>query len=127
MYSLTRLIFRLLAGKPLAQLIVGIILIPVGGLLSFAAMASDYIYPYWIIAGIVLAIVGIVLIVRGARALLKPKPSVQQAFFMSQGQYPANGQPQPSYPPYGQPQYPPQAPYGQQPQQNYEQIQYPQQ
>ncbi|HEU5226560.1 MAG TPA: hypothetical protein VFU49_02030, partial [Ktedonobacteraceae bacterium] len=130
MYSLGRLLFRALAGKPLAQLIVGIGLIPAGGLLSFAAMSGDYIYPYWIVAGVAFAIIGIIFIVRGAAALLRPKPSVQQAFFASQGQYPPQapygqsqypqqapyGQPQSPYPqqaPYGQPQYP-QAPYGQQ-------------
>jgi len=107
LYSLGRLLFRALAGKPLAQLIVGIVLIPAGGLLSFAAMSGDYIYPYWIVAGIVFAIIGVILIIRGAVALFRPKPSVQQAYFASQGQYPPQA-------PYGQPQYP-QAPYGQPP------------
>src|SRR5690242_14676577 len=106
LYSLGRLLFRMLAGRPVAQVIVGIALIPAGGLLSFAAMSGDYIYPYWIVAGIAFAIIGIIFIVRGAAALLRPKPSVQQAFFAGQGQYPQMA-------PYGQPQYPQQAPYGQ--------------
>lgn len=129
MFSLGRLLFRVLAGRPLAQIIVGIALIPAGGLLSFAAMSGDYVYPYWIVAGIAFAVIGIVFIIRGATALFRPKPSVQQAYFASQGQYPyppqapyeqsyppqAYGQPPSAYPPqaYGQPQYP-QAPYGQQ-------------
>jgi len=107
-----------LAGRPLAQLLVGIALIPAGGLLSFAAMSGDYIYSYWIVAGIAFAIIGIIFIIRGATALLRPKPSVQQAYFASQGQYSyppqaPYGQPYPPQP-YGQPPYP-QAPYGQPP------------
>ncbi len=158
MYSLTRLLFRALRGRPLLQVIVGILLIPVGGLISFAAMSGSdgYIYPYWIIAGIVFAIVGIIFIVRGAMTLVKPKPSVQRvmgqpASYMGPNQYaqqPPYGSPQypsqgqgyvpPAYPPqppaYGQPQMPysqPQAygqgQYPQYPQQPYEQVQYPQQ
>jgi len=132
LYSLTRLLFRALDGKPVPQIIVGIILIPVGGLISFAAMSGDYIYPYWIIAGIVFAIVGVIFIVRGATTLFKPKPSVQQAMLR---QNPYTGPGQYAQQPYGQPQYPPQAPYSQpqyyppqpygQPQQNYEQFHYP--
>jgi hypothetical protein len=148
LYSLTRLLFRALDGKPVPQIIVGIILIPVGGLISFAAMSSDYIYPYWIIAGIVFAVVGVIFIIRGATTLFKPKPSMQQAMlrqnpYTGPGQYAQQGYASPQYPPqapygqpqyypppqasYGQPQYypPPQAPYGQQ--QNYEQFQYPKQ
>ncbi|HLX41730.1 MAG TPA: hypothetical protein VKR42_14445 [Ktedonobacteraceae bacterium] len=136
MYSLTRLLFRALNGKPLLQVIVGILLIPVGGLISYAAMSGSdgYVYPYWIVGGIVFAIVGVVFIIRGAKTLLKPKPSVQQMPYTGPNQYaqqPAYGQPQ--YPPqaYSQPQYPPQAysqpqqiPYSQS--QAYEQAQYPQ-
>ncbi len=119
MYSLMRLLFRALNGKPVAQIIVGIIMIPVGALISIAAMIGNgqYIYPYWIVAGIAIAIIGIVFIVRGAKARNLPKPSVQQAAYSAPGQYappPAYGQPQAPYgqpPVYGQPQ--PQAPYAQ--------------
>lgn len=154
MYSLTRLLFRALNGKPVAQVIVGIALIPAGILISIASMSGEYIYPYWVIAGIVFAIVGVIFIVRGAKTLLKPKPLVQQSY-IAPNQY---AQPQPyaapnPYP-YGQQQpyvAPNQyAPYGQQPQpqqsyanpnpyapqqqsymppaysQPYEQVQYPQ-
>jgi hypothetical protein len=117
LYSLMRLLFRALNGKPRAQLIVGIVMIPVGGLISIAAMIGngDYIYPYWIVAGIAVAIIGIVFIVRSAKALSKPKPSMPQAAYSAPGQYappPAYGQP----PVYGQPQVPygqPPAPYAQ--------------
>jgi hypothetical protein len=134
LYSVTRLLFRALAGRPLAQVIVGIVLIPAGGLISFAAMSGDYIYPYWIIAGIVFAIVGVIFIIRGATILLKPGPSVQQAM-MQQAPYTGPGQyaQQPPYSQYAQPipytgpgQYAQSSPYGQQPQQGYERIQYPQ-
>ncbi len=114
MYSLMRLLFRALHGKPVAQIIVGIIMIPVGGLISIAALKGngEYIYPYWIVAGIAVAVVGIVFIVRGAKARIQPKPSVQQATNAPQyapqvpyGQpQPPYGQPQPPYP-YAQPQY----------------------
>ena len=109
MYSLTRLLFRALRGRPLLQVIVGILLIPVGGLISFAAVSGSdgYIYPYWIVGGIVFAVVGVIFIVRGAMTLLKPKPSVQQAMgygqptpYMGPNQYAQQ-------PPYGSPQYPP--------------------
>jgi hypothetical protein len=126
LYSLTRLLFRALAGRPLAQVIVGIALIPAGGLISYASMSGEYVYPYWVIAGIVFAIVGVIFIVRGATVLLKPKPSVQQAMlqqtpYTGPNQYAQQspyGQPQyPSPAHYSQqPQYPPQGPYGQQPQ-----------
>ncbi|MBV9616197.1 MAG: hypothetical protein JO011_18180 [Ktedonobacteraceae bacterium] len=122
MYSLIRLLFRALDGKPVAQIIVGVVMIPLGGLISIVAMigTGHYIYPYWIVAGIAAAIVGIVFIVRGARALVAPKPAVQQAAYSPQGQYMPQqpyGQAQPFY---GQPPYPPQygpaqgqVPYGQ--------------
>ena len=57
LYSLMRLLFRALNGKPRAQLIVGIVMIPVGALISIAAMIGngEYIYPYWIVAGIAVA------------------------------------------------------------------------
>jgi hypothetical protein len=94
------------------QLIVGIIMIPLGGLISFGAMSGDSIYPYWIVGGIVFAIFGIVFIIRGATSLLRPKPALQQASmsqhpYAGQGQYaqqPPYSQPQPQ--PYAQPQYP---------------------
>ena len=127
MYSLIRLLFRALNGKPVAQLVVGILLIPAGGLLSFAGAAGDYIYPYWIIAGIALAIVGIVFIIRSIMAFMQPKSSVMQAAYNPQGQYMPqqypSGQGQPFY---GQPQYPPQYAPGQA-QAPYGQPQYPQQ
>lgn len=147
MYSLTRLLFRALRGRPILQVIVGILLIPVGALISYAATSGSdgYVYPYWIIGGIVFAVVGVIFIVRGAMTLLKPKPSVQQAMLQQTpytgpnqyAQQPYYGSPQ--YPPQGQsyaaPAYPPQAygqppmPYNQPqyPQQPYEQVQYPQQ
>ncbi len=118
MYSLMRLLFRALNGKPLAQIIVGIIMIPSGALISIAAMmGGDYIYPYWIVAGIAIAIVGIVFIVRGTKARSQPKPSVQQTTYNAPGQYaPQQPYAQPQVP-YGQPyapgQYAPQVPYGQ--------------
>lgn len=109
MYSLIRLLFRALNGKPRAQLTVGIIMIPVGGLLSIAAAVGDSIYPYWVLAGIALIVVGIVFIIRSIKALAQPKPSVQQTAYNAPGQYVPQA-------PYGQPQQPyaqPQAPYGQ--------------
>ncbi len=130
MFSLSRLLYRWLAGRPLLQLIVGIIMIPLGGLISFAAMSGDNIYPYWIIGGIVFAIFGIVFIIRGATTLLRPKPALQQASlprhpYAGQGQYaqqPPYSQPQPQ--PYAQPQYPVQSAPSEQvyyPRQTYEQ------
>ena len=112
LYSLMRLLFRALNGKPRAQLAVGIGMIPLGGLISIAAMKGDgeYIYPYWIVAGIAVAIVGIVFIVRSIKVLSKPKPLVSQAAYSAPGQYApplSNGQ----QPVYGQPQ----AQYSQQP------------
>jgi hypothetical protein len=105
------------------QLIVGIIMIPLGGLISFGAMSGDYIYPYWIIGGIVF-------IIRGATSLLRPKPALQQASlprqpYAGQGQYaqqPPYSQPQPQL--YAQPQYPVQSAPSEQvyfPRQTYEQ------
>ncbi|HLJ35278.1 MAG TPA: hypothetical protein VKU38_16615, partial [Ktedonobacteraceae bacterium] len=137
MYSLTRLLFRALRGRPLLQVIVGILLIPVGGLISFAAVSGSdgYIYPYWIIAGIVFAIVGVIFIVRGAMTLLKPKPSVQRAMaqpnpYMGPNQYaqqsPYGSPGSPQYPPgqgYAPPVYPPQPPVYGQPQMPYSQPQ----
>ncbi len=135
MFSLSRLLFRWLAGRPLAQLIVGTIMIPVGGLISFAAMSGDYVYPYWIIGGIAFAIFGIIFIIRGVTTLLKPKPAVQQVM-MRQAPYPGPNQYAPQYPygqppqPYGQPPYASPAPSEQvyYPTTNpYRQGQYPQQ
>ncbi|MBA2396844.1 MAG: hypothetical protein H0V70_29305 [Ktedonobacteraceae bacterium] len=147
MYSLTRLLFRALNGRPVAQLIVGIIMLPVGGLISLAAVIGDgeNIYPYWIIMGIVFVVVGIVFIVRSTKHLLsKSKSSVGQAPYGVSGHYapPVYGQSQAPYGqlqvPYGQPPYgqqgQPQVPYGQpypseyipaQPQAPYGQTSYP--
>ncbi len=157
MYSLTRLLFRALRGRPILQVVVGVLLIPAGILISWAATSGTdgYVYPYWIIAGIVFAVVGVIFIVRGIMTLMKPKPSVQPMMgygqpnaYMAPGQYvqqspysapqyPPQGQgyASPTYPPqpqaYGQPPMPYTQPpaYGQAPypQQPYEQVQYPQQ
>lgn len=127
MISLSRLLFRKLEGKPKTQLIVGIFMIPIGLFISFAAIIGDYIHVYWLIAGLVFALFGVIFIIRGATALRKPKPSMQQAIYQ---QYPYPGQGQYALqPPYGQPVYPAQAPSEQvqYPPQAYEQIQYPQQ
>jgi len=128
MFSLSRLLYRWLAGRPLLQLIVGIFMIPIGGLISIGAMSGNDIYPYWIVGGIVFAIFGIVFIIRGATTLLRPKPALQQASlpqqpYAGQGQYaqqPPYSQPQP----YAQPQYPVQSAPSEQvyyPRQTYEQ------
>jgi hypothetical protein len=127
MFSLSRLLFRKLEGKPKSQLIVGILMIPIGLFISFATITGEYIHPYWLVAGLVFAVFGVMFIIRGATALRKLKPLVQQAMYQ---QYPHPGQGQYAQQlPYGQPVYPAQAPSEQvlYPSQAYEQSQYPQQ
>lgn len=74
MFSLIRALNRsfFVNGHPLSQVIIGILLIPAGGLISWAGFFGDpnYQYPYLAVGGIVLAILGIILIVKGIKRLL---------------------------------------------------------
>lgn len=124
MYSLIRILYRrfFVNGKPLHQILVGIALVPVGGLISWASLFADpyHYYPYFAIAGVVLAVFGVILFVKGLIGLAtgKPKSALHaQGAYTSPAQYP---QQYPQYPqqPYAQPQAT---------QQSYEQVQYPQQ
>jgi hypothetical protein len=145
MYSIFRLLIRAFKrGKPLHQLLFGIVAIPLGAVISWAALFADpnYSYPYFVIVGALLAIFGIALIGKalfGFVALAaqpKAAPLVAgQVPYTGPAQYPQQPYAQPQYPqqPYAQPQYPqqpyaqpqyPQQPYVQQP---YAQPQYPQQ
>ncbi|WP_376795126.1 hypothetical protein [Thermogemmatispora sp.] len=56
--------------KPLLQLLVGILLIPAGALVAYAACSGEYIYPYWVISGGGLAFFGIALVLKGLIILL---------------------------------------------------------
>jgi hypothetical protein len=107
-------------GKPSHQLLVGIVLIPLGLIVTFFALfgSEDYTYPIYAIFGIAFAIFGIFLIVKGARGLTasKSRTPKQQNVAPHPSQVYGQGQ-QPIYPPqaYGQgqpPVYPPQT-YGQ--------------
>ena len=115
MISLFRLIYRSLfvKGKPLHQILVGILLIPAGGFVAWASLAADpyHYYPYFAIVGIVFAGFGVALIIKGFIGLLGgTKPVQPQAPYGGAAQYPQ----QPQVPYAGQAQYPqqPQAPYG---------------
>ncbi|WP_201366870.1 hypothetical protein [Dictyobacter formicarum] len=116
MISLFRYFYRnfFVNGQPLHQIILGIILAPVGALVAWAAMSADpeHYYPYFILAGIVFAIFGVVLLIKGIIGLSggKSGPGTTAMYNNSQNPY---GQPQYPAQPYGQPQYPAQ-PYGQQ-------------
>lgn len=131
MYSLIRILYRsfFVNGKPLHQILIGIALIPVGGLISWASLFADpyHYYPYFVILGIVLAVFGVVLFIKGLIGLANGKPkSAPNAYgaYTGPAQYPQYQQPYPQqYPQY------PQQPYAQpqDPQQPYEQVQYPQQ
>jgi hypothetical protein len=140
LFSLLRIIYRnfFVRGKPLHQILIGIGLIPVGGLIAWASLFADpnAYYPYFAIFGGVFAIFGFVLLIKGLMGLAagagKPALPVQgQVAYTNPAQYPQQPYGQQSY---GQPQYPPQQygqsqypqPYGQ-PQQPYSQPQYPQQ
>ncbi|MBX5456013.1 MAG: hypothetical protein IRZ31_03865 [Thermogemmatispora sp.] len=59
--------------KPLLQLLVGVLLIPVGAVVAYAACSGEYIYPYWVILGGGLAFVGLVLLLKGLILLLSRK------------------------------------------------------
>lgn len=140
MYSIIRLLMRAFTrGKPLHQLITGIVAIPLGGVIAWAALFADpnYSYPYFVILGVVLAIFGIALIGKALFGFIalaaRPKAAplvAGQMPYAGPAQYPQQPYGQASYPqqPYAQPQYPQpsygQAPYPQQP---YAQPQYPQQ
>ena len=135
MYWIIRMLFRSLfsRGRPLPQLISGIILIPVGGLIAWAALfaSEDYYFPYFAVFGVILAIVGIISIIKGLIGLLAPAALVAAAGRKSQpvaGQMPYTNPAQYPQQPYAQPQYPQQQ-YAQPqyPQQQYAQPQYPQQ
>ena len=117
MYSIVRLLTRaFLRGKPLHQLLGGIVLIPLGGIVSWAALFADpnYSYPYFVIVGVVLAIFGIALIGKALFGFIalsaqpKTPPLVAgQMPYTGTAQYPQQpyAQPQYSQQPYAQPQY----------------------
>ncbi len=154
MFSIIRILTRYFTrGKPLHQLIAGIVCIPLGGIVAWASLFADpnFSYPYFAILGVVVAIFGVALLGKSlfVFAMLTTKPKAAplvagQVPYAGPAQYPQQPYGQPQYPPqaaqqpyaqpqYVQPQYPPQQapqqPYAQpQPaQQPYEQMQYPQQ
>ncbi len=137
---------RLYRGNPVGQLISGIIGIPLGAGVAFLAYAGSghYIYPYWILLGLVVSIASIVLLIRGIIRLATgqkgPAVAAPKAAYTGPAQYPNQpyaqpGQypsqyPQQSYPQQGYAQQQPQYPQYPQPggsQQGYAQPQYPQQ
>lgn len=144
MYSIFRLLMRSFTrGKPLHQLIGGIVAIPLGGLITWASLFADptAVYPYFVIVGIVLIGFGIALIGKALFSFVvlaaRPKAAplvAGQVPYTGSAQYPQQpyAQPQYSQDPYAQPQYA-QDPYAQpqysQPiaQSPYQPTQYPQQ
>ncbi|MBX5448783.1 hypothetical protein [Thermogemmatispora sp.] len=56
--------------KPLLQLVVGMLLIPLGAVVAYAACSGEYIYPYWVILGGGLAFFGLALVLKGLIILL---------------------------------------------------------
>lgn len=59
--------------KPLLQLLLGVLLIPVGAAVAYAACSGEYIYPYWVILGGGLAFFGLALLLKGLIILLSRK------------------------------------------------------
>jgi hypothetical protein len=119
--TLARLLLRLLIGKPRAQLVVGIIVILFALVFFFAAFTSSPVSGEGIVAGLIFAVVGVLLVIQGVRhwgSTKKPAPynaSYMQPSPISQ-QQPYAQPMQPAYPqqPYAQPMqpvYPQQAPY----------------
>ncbi|WP_052889765.1 hypothetical protein [Thermogemmatispora carboxidivorans] len=70
-YWLYRLLSR--REKPLLQLLLGVLLIPVGAAVAYAACSGEYIYPYWVILGGGLAFFGLALLLKGLIILLSRK------------------------------------------------------
>ncbi|WP_207229421.1 hypothetical protein [Ktedonosporobacter rubrisoli] len=123
MFALIRLLYRMLfvRGKPHHQIIGGIILIPAGGGLSWVAIfgSSHYYYPYWVLTGIVLAVLGAIALIKGLVGLATGQRAAQpaqvpygmpaQPYAYPPTQY--NGYPPANYPPaqqpYAQSGYPP--------------------
>lgn len=105
MITLARILLRSLIGKPRAQLVVGIIVTLFALFVLFVDIATPPVSGTGIVAGLIFAVVGILLIVQGIRHLgSTKKPASYTASYM---------QPQT---PYAQPPYAPQpAPYAAQP------------
>ncbi|MBE3566401.1 MAG: hypothetical protein IMW90_11805 [Thermogemmatispora sp.] len=78
--------------KPLLQLLVGVLLIPVGAVVAYAACSGEYIYPYWVILGGGLAFFGLVLLLKGLILLLNRKRSSAAAAASSAAREPVAGQ-----------------------------------
>lgn len=96
MISLFRILYRnfFVNGIPLHQLLIGIILVPAGSGVSWAALFADpyHFYPYFAIAGILFAVLGLLLIGKGLLGLINGKPA-QQGMHIQ----PYTGQVQPPY------------------------------
>ncbi|GCE10851.1 hypothetical protein [Tengunoibacter tsumagoiensis] len=83
MYSIIRLLYRsfFVNGKPLHQVIAGVICAPVGLIVAYLAYFGDpeTYYPYWIIVGIVFAIFGVAVFIKGIVGFATVKQSYQSS------------------------------------------------
>lgn len=98
--SLFRMIYRSVFtnGKPWHQVLIGLLLMPVGAIVSWEALYGDPTgyYPYFVLMGIVFAIFGLVILIKGVIGLTTSKPAHPQTAINAQ-------YPQPTYVP---PRYP---------------------
>ena len=116
MITLARILLRSLIGKPRAQLVVGIIVTLFALFVLFVDIATPPVSGTGIVAGLIFAVVGILLIVQGIRHLgSTKKPASYTASYMPpQTPYAQPAPNQMAYP--AQPPYAPQpAPYAAQP------------